>query len=340
MRILLVTDAWTPQVNGVVVTLQNTVTCLRRLGHEVRVISPEGFRTVPLPSYPEIRLALLPGRAVARQIRDFAPQAVHIATEGPLGIAARNYCVRHGWRFTTAYHTCFPEYVQARTRLPLALTYALMRWMHGRAAATMVATPAIRALLESRGFRNIVPWSRGVDTAVFQPRPVERQFPGPVFMYVGRIAVEKNLPGFLDLDLPGTKVLVGDGPQRAELQRRYPQARFLGARHGVELADCYRQADVFVFPSRTDTFGLVLIEALACGVPVAALPVRGPIDVITDPRVGVLDEDLRCAALRALTLDRAAARRHAEQYSWERCTQQFLQNLIPVRPPATLAAAA
>jgi glycosyltransferase involved in cell wall biosynthesis len=331
MRILVVTDAWAPQVNGVVITLRNTIAMAERLGHEVRVISPEGFRTVPLPSYPEIRLALFPGRSVARTIDTWRPDAIHISTEGPLGLAARNYCVRRGLAFTTAYHTCFPEYVYARCRLPLGIGYAFMRWLHRPAAAVMVSTPAIRATLEARGFNNIVHWSRGVDTALFCPKPMPPQTPyrAPVFLYVGRIAVEKNLPAFLDLRLPGTKVLVGDGPQRAELQRRYPDALFLGARHGVELAACYQGADVFVFPSRTDTFGLVLLEAMACGTPVAAFPVRGPIDVVTDPRAGVLDENLAHAAMRALTLDRCAARQHAEQYSWERCTRQFLGHLTP-----------
>lgn len=339
MRILLVSDAWTPQINGVVVTLRHTIACLEELGHEVKVISPEGFRTVPMPTYPEIRLAVLPGRRVAREIEQWQPEAIHISTEGPLGLAARNYCVRHGLAFTTAYHTCFPEYIQARIRLPLRVGYAAMRWLHGPASAVMVATPAIRQLLTDRGFRNVAHWSRGVDTQLFQPARTRLAFPGPIFLYVGRIAVEKNLPAFLELDLPGTKVLVGDGPQRAELERRYPQARFLGFKQGAELAACFQGADVFVFPSRTDTFGLVLIEAMACGTPVAAYPVRGPVDVVTDARAGVLDQDLRFAAMKALQLDRAAARRHAEQYSWSRCTQQFVGNLVPVRRAPLLAAA-
>jgi glycosyltransferase involved in cell wall biosynthesis len=329
MRILVVTDAWAPQVNGVVVTLRNTIAVAQRFGHEIEVIAPEGFRTLPLPTYPEIRLALFPGRSVARTIDEWRPDAIHISTEGPLGLAARRHCLRRGLAFTTAYHTCFPEYVYARCRLPLGIGYAFMRWLHRPAAAVMVATPAIRASLEARGFTNIVHWSRGVDTALFCQKPMPRSYRAPVFMYVGRIAVEKNLPAFLELQLPGTKVLVGDGPQRAELQRRYPHAVFLGAKHGADLAACYQSADVFVFPSRTDTFGLVLLEAMACGTPVAAFPVRGPIDVVTDPRAGVLDEDLAKAAMQALELDRAAARRHAEHYSWERCTQQFLEHLVP-----------
>jgi glycosyltransferase involved in cell wall biosynthesis len=340
MRILLVSDAWAPQVNGVVVTLRNTVAVAERLGHEVRVISPDGYRTVPMPSYPEIRLALFPGRSVARIIDEWRPDAIHISTEGPLGLAARNHCVRRGLPFTTAYHTCFPEYIYARCRLPLGVGYAFMRWLHRPAAAVMVATTAIRQLLEARGFTNIVHWSRGVDTELFHPAPSQWQYTAPVFLYVGRVAVEKNLAAFLELQLPGTKVVVGDGPQRAELQRRFPKAVFLGARHGAELAACYQSADVFVFPSRTDTFGLVLLEAMACGTPVAAYPVRGPIDVVTDPRAGVLDEDLAKAAMRALLLNRADARRHAQQYSWERCTEQFLTHLVPAAGPQLAASQA
>jgi glycosyltransferase involved in cell wall biosynthesis len=334
LRILLVTDAWAPQVNGVVVSLRNTIACLEKLGHEVRVISPEGFRTVPMPSYPEIPLAVLPGRKVARLMRDYAPDAVHIATEGPLGVAARAYCLRSGWAFTTAYHTCFPEYIKARSGLPLAWTYALMKWFHGPSAAVMVGTTAIRTLLVEHGFRKVVDWSKGVDTQLFHPAHRDAsQYQRPVFLFVGRVAVEKNIAAFLQLELPGTKVVVGDGPQRAELQRRFKDAVFVGVKSGHELASYFQAADVFVFPSLTDTFGLVLIEALACGTPVAAFPVRGPIDVIKDPAVGVLDSDLRAAALKALTLDRAAARRYAESYSWERCTQQFLEHLAPVHIP-------
>ena len=331
MRILLVTDAWAPQINGVVVTLRNTITWLGNFGHDVEVISPEGFRTMPMPSYPEIPLALFPGSAVRRRFNQFRPEAVHIATEGPLGLAARKVCIATGQRFTTAYHTCFPEYVYARTRLPVWFTYRMLRWFHRRSAAVMVATPAIRAALEQRGFDNVADWSRGVDTKLF--RPAERResrFLQPVFLYVGRVAVEKNIAAFLQLDLPGTKVVVGDGPQLKELEKRFPATVFAGAKTGQELVSYFQMADVFVFPSRTDTFGLVLLEAMACGTPCAAFPVNGPIDVITDPAVGVLDEDLRAAALAALKLDRVAVRRYAESFSWERCARQFFDNLVSV----------
>jgi glycosyltransferase involved in cell wall biosynthesis len=332
LRILLVTDAWTPQINGVVVTLANTVTWLERWGHEVHVLSPEGFRTLPMPTYPEIPLAILPGREVARRLRTFQPDAVHIATEGPLGSAARAYCVKHDLAFTTAYHTCFPEYVKPRFGVPLAWTYAWMRRFHAPSSAVLVATLAIRGLLEARGFRNLADWSRGVDTELYHP--VERRFGEwrrPVFLNVGRVAVEKNLPAFLSLDLPGTKVIVGDGPQRKELESRFPEAVFVGTKTGVELASYFQRADVFVFPSRTDTFGLVLVEAMACGTPVAAFPVRGPIDVVNDPAAGVLDEDLAAAALAALSLDRARVRRYAQRFSWEHSTRQFLSCLVPAR---------
>ncbi len=332
MRILLVTDAWAPQVNGVVMTLRNTVAWLERWGHDVHVLSPEGFRTFPMPTYPEIPLAILPGREVARRIREFDPDAIHIATEGPLGGAARAYCLKHGHAFTTAYHTCFPEYVKPRFGVPLAWTYAWLRRFHGRSSAIFVATAAIRALLEQRGFSNIVEWSRGVDVDLFRPaheRPTDLR--RPVFLFVGRVAIEKNIAAFLALDLPGTKVVVGDGPQRQELERRFPDALFVGMKTGADLVSYFQRADVFVFPSRTDTFGLVLLEAMACGTPVAAYPVRGPIDVVKDPAVGVLDSDLGAAAMGALSLDRDKVRRYAERYSWEHCSRQFLSNLVPAR---------
>lgn len=332
MRILLVTDAWHPQVNGVVVTLMNTVRWLERWGHEVRVLSPEGFRTMPMPTYPEIPLALMPRREVARRIRELDPEAIHIATEGPLGMAARVHCVRNGLSFTTAYHTCFPEYVRPRFGVPLSWTYAWLRRFHAPSSAVLVATPAIRALLEERGFRNIADWSRGVDLDLFAPAAARfTDLRRPVFLYVGRVAVEKNLPAFLGLDLPGTKLVVGDGPQRRELEQRFRDAVFVGAKRGLELASYYQRADAFVFPSRTDTFGLVMIEAMACGTPVAAYPVRGPIDVAKDPAAGVLDHDLGAAAMRALSLDREQVRRYAERFSWSHCTAQFLSSLVPAR---------
>jgi len=332
LRIQLVTDAWSPQVNGVVVTLKNTVRWLEKMGHKVDVISPEGFRTVPMPTYPEIPLAVLPARKVARRIDEFGADAVHIATEGPLGNAARAHCIRRGLSFTTAYHTCFPEYVKPRFGVPLAWTYAWLRRFHSRSSAILVSTQTIAKMLEARGFSRVVPWSRGVDLELFQPAPDRfGDLTRPVFLYVGRVAVEKNIGAFLALDLPGTKVVVGDGPQRSELERRYPEAVFVGSKSGRELASYYQRADVFVFPSRTDTFGLVLIEAMACGTPVAAYPVRGPIDVVTDPTAGVLDDDLGAAAMKALALDRERVQRFGARFTWEASTRQFVASLVPAR---------
>jgi len=316
----------------VVVSLRNTIRWLEKWGHDVHVISPLGFRTMPMPTYPEIPLALFPGAKIARTLAEIDPDAIHIATEGPLGVAARAWCLKNRRAFTTAYHTCFPEYVKPRFGVPLGLTYAWLRRFHGPSSAILVATAAIRALLEERGFRHIVDWSRGVDLELF--KPMDERFNDlrrPVFLFVGRVAVEKNLPAFLGLDLPGTKLVVGDGPQRKELERRYPDAVFVGAKVGTELASYFARADVFVFPSRTDTFGLVLLEAMACGTPVAAFPVRGPIDVIKDPAAGVLDEDLGAAALAALALDRDKVRRYAQRYSWEQSSRQFLSSLVPSR---------
>ena len=330
LRILIVTDAWLPQVNGVVVTLQNTIRELTRLGHEVATITPDGFRTLPCPTYPEIRLALAPGRRVAQLVEKFAPDAVHVATEGPLGLAARRHCLRTRRPFTTAYHTQFPEYVHARSRLPLAVSYRWMRWFHAPARALMVATPDIHRRLAARGFANLAAWTRGVDTTLFRPGPRGRlEVKRPIFLYAGRVAVEKNLEAFLELDLPGTRWVVGDGPARAALQRCFPDAVFFGMKLGEELAWHYRQADAFVFPSRTDTFGLVMLEAMACGTPVAAFPVTGPLDVVRHGTTGILDADLRAAALAALDLPRAAVRAHAEGSSWERATAEFVGNLHP-----------
>lgn len=342
MRILIATDAWQPQVNGVVTSLVNTIACLARWGHEVHVVSPEGFRTVPMPTYPEIPLALIPGREVARRIRDFDPDTIHIATEGPIGGAARRYCVRHGLRFTSAYHSCFPEYVKPRLGVPLAWTYAWIRRFHAPSSAVLVATKAMRELLERRRFERLAEWTLGVDLDLFRPG-AERftDMPRPVFTYVGRVAIEKDLPAFLGLDLPGSKLVVGDGPERSKLQRRFPHARFVGMKSGEELAGFFRRSDAFVFPSRTDTFGLVILEALASGVPVAALPVHGPIDVVKEASAGVLDWDLRRAALAALDLDRANCRRYAERFPWQESSRQFLSKLVPLRcAPAESPAAA
>lgn len=335
MRIMIVTDAWTPQVNGVVITLRNTIRALEAMGHAVGTITPDGFRTIPCPTYPEIALSLFPAREVARRIVEFGPDAIHIATEGPLGLAARRHCLRAKLPFTTAYHTQFPEYVHARIRLPVAIAYRWMRWFHAPARALLVATPDIRRRLEARGFTNLAMWSRGVDTDLFRDTGSRsRELARPIFAYVGRVAVEKNIEAFLELDLPGIKWVVGDGPARASLERRYPAARFFGMKAGEELAWHYRQADVFVFPSRTDTFGLVMLEAMACGTPVAAYPVSGPIDVVTPGVTGVLDEDLRVAALAALELPRDVVSARAQGSTWQAATMQFVHCLHPRHVPA------
>jgi glycosyltransferase involved in cell wall biosynthesis len=335
LRILIVTDAWAPQVNGVVRTLETLGEELRRMGHEVRYITPKDFSTFPMPTYPEIRLALFPGGRIRAIIQEFNPHAIHIATEGTLGLAARNYCVRIGRPFTTSLHTKFPEYVHARIRVPVSWTYALMRWFHKPATAVMVATRTLERELSERGFQNLRMWSRGVDTDHFKPGPKAwLNLPRPVFLYVGRVAVEKNIEAFLALDLPGSKLVVGDGPQMAELKTRFPAVTFAGPKFGAELTRYYAAADVFVFPSKTDTFGLVVLEALASGVPVAAYPVLGPLDIIGDAPIGALSEDLQSAALKALTMDPAACRAYAERFSWRACTEQFLGNLACLKQRA------
>lgn len=331
-RILIVTDAWKPQVNGVVRTLNTVAEEMRAMGKTVEIVGPDRFWTVPMPSYPEIRLAVFPGRKLARVIEAFQPDALHIATEGPLGLAARAYARRKKIAFTTAFHTRFAEYLYARTGMPLKLTYAWLRWFHGAGAGVMVATQSLREELTARGFKNVKAWSRGVDLDAFQPEPKEDwALPRPIFAYVGRVAVEKNLRAFLDLKLPGSKLVVGDGPQRKTLEREYPDVHFAGARHGKALAAAYAGADVFVFPSRTDTFGLVVLEALASGLPVAAYPVTGPKDILGEALtpVGALSEDLRAAAMAALNIDRIACRPYAETFSWTACAQKFMDNLVP-----------
>jgi len=330
VRIVIVTDAWSPQVNGVVTTLMQTRDELRSLGHDVRMVTPEGRRSIPLPTYPEIRLSLFQGRRIARELNEFDPDCIHIATEGPLGLAVRRYCIRRKLPFTTAYHTQFPEYVRARFPVPVSWTSAILRWFHGPAVRTMTPTRSVRTLLELRGFRNVVVWSRGVNTNLFAPQPRhEYALPRPIWIYVGRVAVEKNIEEFLRLDLPGSKVLIGDGPDRPRLSARYPDSHFVGYRFGAELAAHIAGGDVFVFPSRTDTFGLVMLEAMSCGLPVAALPVTGPIDVVQNGVTGVLDGDLATACHKALRLDRSAARAYAQDASWSRSTGQFLDFLAP-----------
>ena len=342
-RILIVSDAWKPQVNGVVRTLMTVAGELRGMGHVVEVIGPDRFRTIPCPTYPDISLSLLPRRRLVRMIEAFNPDALHIATEGPLGLAARGWAKRTGFRFTTAFHTRFAEYVQARTGLPVRPIYAWMRRFHGAGAGMMVATQSLREDLAERGFRNIRDWSRGVDLELFKPhvKALDQQadaaredwgLPRPIFLYVGRVSVEKNISAFLDLDLPGSKVVVGGGPQLASLKRDYPGVRFTGPKHGEALARAYAGGDVFVFPSLTDTFGLVILEALATGTPVAAYPVTGPLDVLADAAgpIGAMDQDLRQAALAALQADRQACRAHAERFSWRACAEMFLSHLVPL----------
>jgi glycosyltransferase involved in cell wall biosynthesis len=328
MKILIVTDAWEPQVNGVVRTLKQTRRELVKLGHDVDLLTPLEFRTLPCPTYPEIRLSMFPAQRVRRRIAEAMPTALHIATEGPLGMAARAYAVKHGLPFTTAYHTRFPEYVRARFGIPLGLTYRFLRWFHGPSRAILVPTNVVKRDLEAWRFERVVLWSRGVDLDVFKPGPaLPNDAAPPVFLCVGRVAVEKNIEAFLDLDLPGTKWVAGDGPLLAALKKKHPDVRFTGVMNQAELASLYNAANVFVFPSRTDTFGLVLLEAMACGCPVAAYPVTGPIDVIGDSPAGALDDDLRAACLRALKIDRTLARKHAERFSWEACSRQFLDYL-------------
>jgi glycosyltransferase involved in cell wall biosynthesis len=333
MRLALVTDAWLPQVNGVVRTLAALRAELEGAGHEVGVIAPDLFHSLPCPTYPEIRLALGVRRRLARLLDDRAPEAIHIATEGPLGLAARAYCRRRGLCFTSAYHTRFPEYIRARFGVPERLSYAALRRFHAPSSAIMVATRSIHDDLAARGFQNLRRWTRGVDAERFRPA-AKRGFldlPRPIFLTVARIAVEKNLPAFLDLDLPGSKIVVGDGPLLPALRRRYPDVHFAGLQEGEALVRHYAAADVFVFPSRTDTFGLVLLEALACGVPVAAFPVPGPLDVVDGSGAGVLDEDLRRAAVAALDVPSESCRMQALRFSWPECARQFLANLVPTR---------
>ncbi|MEW6643566.1 MAG: glycosyltransferase family 1 protein [Pseudomonadota bacterium] len=331
MRILIATDAWHPQVNGVVRTLTMMADAARKLGADVSFLTPQSFRTVALPSYPDLRVALPNPAEIARLIAAAKPDNIHIATEGPIGFLVRRYCRKHGIPFTTSFHTRFPEYVSARFPIPESWVWAALRRFHGRSGAVMAATPALADELRSRGFRNVVLWPRGVDANLFHPRDSDLGLPRPVFLSVGRVAVEKNLEAFLALDLPGTKVVVGDGPARAQLEKQFPDAVFLGARQGEALAEAYAAADVFVFPSKTDTFGLVLLEALASGVPVAAYPVCGPRDVIGSAPVGVLSDDLRQACLSALSIPRAACRAFALKLTWEACARAFIDNVLRVR---------
>lgn len=333
MRILIATDAWHPQVNGVVRTLTSLARSVAGLGGEIEFLTPEGFPSMGVPTYPGLRVALPSGGEIARRIEAASPEAIHVATEGPIGWAARAYCRRHGFAFTTSYTTRFPEYVSVRTGIPLSFGYAVMRRFHAASSMVMVATDSLRQELSGRGFRKLGYWTRGVDTELFRPdEPVELDLPRPIFMTMGRVAVEKNLDAFLALDLPGTKVVIGDGPQRAMLHQKYPGTVFLGEKKGRELSAHLAAADVFVFPSLTDTFGVVQLEALACGVPVAAFPVTGPLDVIADRPIGALSQDLRAACLRALEMSRETCRNFALERSWENSARQFMGNLTALQP--------
>ncbi|HEY1058894.1 MAG TPA: glycosyltransferase family 1 protein [Limnobacter sp.] len=358
MRILIATDAWAPQINGVVQTLTQLCLQLSSQGHEVQVIHPGLFKTVPCPTYPEIRLALWPWAGVRRAIDDFKPQAIHIVTEGPIGLAMRLIARARRLPFTTAYHTQFPEYVKARTGIPVRVTARLLKWFHGPSRNVMVPTQSVIDILRQRGLNNCVLWQRGVDLSRFSPEPSQASrnlaynpdasheddpaqveilkklqslvIERPAFLYAGRVAVEKNLEAFLSLDLPGEKWVAGDGPARKQLEKKYPDVRWFGMQKHAALAEIYRQADVFVFPSKTDTFGLVLLEAMACGCPVAAFPVNGPIDVVGNSGAGVLDENLRTAALAALHIRRSVPRAHAGTFTWAECAEQFLGYLAPM----------
>jgi glycosyltransferase involved in cell wall biosynthesis len=337
MRILIATDAWHPQVNGVVRTLTSLARSAAALGADIAFLTPEGFPSLGLPTYPGLRISLPNRREISRRIEAAAPDAIHIATEGPIGWSVRAYCRRRKLAFTTSYTTRFPEYVEVRTSIPAGVGYAVLRHFHSAAAMTMVATASLRHELNSRGFRRLGFWGRGVDTNLFTPdAPANLDLPRPIFMTMGRVAVEKNLEAFLALELPGSKVVIGEGPQRDELERRFPQAIFLGEKKGADLSSHLAAADVFVFPSRTDTFGVVQLEALACGTPVAAFPVTGPLDVIADRPIGALSEDLGEACIRALGMSREACRNFAIERSWENSARQLIGNLTALQPSRSL----
>lgn len=332
-KIAIVTDAWHPQINGVVTTLTRTIHHLQGFGYQVKAITPEWFRTVPCPSYSEISLALAGPKSIERELLKYEPNCIHIATEGPLGWGARSVCKKRIFRFSTSYHTRFPEYVRMRWPIPLGLSYKVVKRFHGMAERTMVSTRSLMEELRERGFDNLVHWSRGVDTHLF--RPVEKPVPNkdnPTFIYVGRVAVEKNIEAFLKLELPGNKLIVGDGPAREKLSKKYPKALFAGYKKGQDLVELLASADVFVFPSLTDTFGVVILEAMAAGVPVAAYPVTGPLETVVNGVNGYLNQDLQKAAIMALSVSPSACRRYALNHTWEACAKQFSDNLIIQKP--------
>ncbi len=331
MKIAIVTDAWEPQVNGVVTTLKTTQKTLIELGNTVEVYTSTAFKSIPCPTYPEIRLALNPKSQLKKSLNSFKPNAVHIATEGPMGLAARSICKKNNWVFTTSYHTQFPEYIRERFPIPLKTSYTFFRWFHSGAVRTMVGTQHQKDLLVSHGFSNLVRWPRGVDTEIFKPE--DEHFldaPRPIWVYVGRVAIEKNIEAYLELDLPGTKFVIGNGPAYDELNAKYNDIKFVGYKFGKELAQYIAAADVFVFPSKTDTFGIVMLEAMACGVPVAAYPVTGPIDVVNNNLTGCLNDDLKQAALCALELDKKACLKQASEYTWVKATNKFFSNLARI----------
>jgi glycosyltransferase involved in cell wall biosynthesis len=337
MRIALITDAWHPQINGVVTTLSNTCRMLERMGHCVELIGPDRFRTLPCPGYPDVGLAFLCGPRLWPILKSFKPDAIHLATEGPVGYAARRYCLHKRFRYTTSFHSRFPEYLKIRIGFPLSVSAAYLRWFHSKSHRVLIATESLRRELATKGYRRLALWSRGIDTSLFRPQDKGYiQDRRPVFMFAGRVAAEKNVEAFLALNLPGSKYVVGDGPLREALTHEYPDVHFVGYKKGETLARYLTAADVLVFPSRTDTFGLVMLEALACGVPVAAYPVPGPKDVITDSGIGILDENLSRAAIKALSLRPDVCRAHALRFSWESCTRQLLANLTPVGTGPTL----
>ena len=331
MKIAIVTDAWEPQVNGVVTTLKTTQQTLNSMGNTVEVFTPNNFKTVPCPTYPEIRLALNPKSRLRKSLTVFNPDAIHIATEGPMGLAARSICKKHNWPFTTSYHTQFPEYIRERFPIPLNISYRFFRWFHSSAVRTMVGTQRQEDLLVSHEFKNLVRWPRGVNTDIFNPdNKKQLNDARPISIYVGRVAVEKNIEAFLELDIPGTKYVVGDGPAHDELKNKYPEIQFIGYKFGKELAEYIAASDVFVFPSKTDTFGIVMLEAMACGVPVAAYPVTGPIDVVQNHCTGCLDDNLKQAVQCALNLNSKDCLNQAAEYTWEKASEIFRGNLATI----------
>ena len=329
MKIVIVSDAWEPQVNGVVRTLKQTRDHLIKMGHEVLMITPDGFTTIPCPSYPSIRLSLFPSRKVRQILNSFQANAIHIATEGPLGIAARRWCIKNDIGFTTSYHTQFPEYLRLRAPIPLRVSYAWLRHFHSKAVRTLVPTQSQKNRLIAHGFYNVTVWGRGVDSSVFTTNnPVDLKLKRPVLMNMGRVAIEKNIEAFLNLNIDGSKVVIGDGPDLQQLKEKYPQVTFTGAKFGIELAAHLAAADVFVFPSKTDTFGLVLLEAMACGLPIAAYPVTGPLDVVKNGVTGYMNEELSTAVIKALSLSSKGCVDYAQSHSWEACSSVFAANMF------------